>query len=785
MNKMFTRMALAVALIAGASTTAQAQTALAVDGSKGYDGVLVKGQDYILPGTDKSWYVMPDLFTHKEGDVWTFQGYQTPEYAYFFIADEGLKYIKTEYRPVDDSPEGTYADWAVNRALWVNGSNSIGFPSYANNPINWQGDRSLCVPQIDANIYRLTLTFGQELNSEAQVNFKFFKGTNWGGDVLPGKEEGNIWMEDNPWLHVGGQDGASGDNGNLYSNDGVAFGVGDKLIVTIDMNVTPGKLTVDYQEYIPSDFPTFNGENMAKKGNFYVAEATLTQGGTFTLGNEGVVGMDLSTAFVDECFATTNGNGTFTFNAISGPYTIMLMPSLNYVKIFPGTYDAPATFNDAKALWLIGSNTVGMPTYAANSSNWSAQLSGSIPVAQIAENIYKIKFTVGQQLGTGVNFKFFGQYGWGTEFHGSDLVFDNSDFIYINNPEGEWTYDADGNEVYTRGSDDGNIKGSLREGETLTLTIDLNGLVFGDPVNDVEAVPGKVTVQYSGAGLQKPTFNGEELTAVGNSYERNGILEQGKSYRVENGPDADIVNSASFYYNPDYFVKNADGSFTFKALTGNYHLGINMSGKYFHIYPLTADGAAATYENGGAMYANGGNQFGKPSYAINPNGWGESNNWNPTLSQSVSLAQVKDYIYTLTLTIGKQLGSGVGGGQSFKFYGEGQGWGGEVQDYIVKAGEGDQYFVRNEGASDTNNVFQVEPLTDGDTFVIVFDRTGETPVLSAQKALDETGAGVGVGIAAIQSVAPKADDAVYNLNGIRVSHLQKGIYVRSGKKMVK
>ena len=108
-----------------------------------------------------------------------------------------------------------------------------------------------------------------------------------------------------------------------------------------------------------------------------------------------------------------------------------------------------------------------------------------------------------------------------------------------------------------------------------------------------------------------------------------------------------------------------------------------------------------------------------------------------------------------------------------------------MQDYIVKAGEGDQYFVRNEGASDTNNVFQVEPLTDGDTFVIVFDRTGEMPILSAQKALDETGAGVGVGITAIQSVAPKSDDAIYNLNGVRVSHLQKGIYVRSGKKMVK
>ena len=51
MKKWFTRLGVAMAIFASA-TAVQAQTTLVIDGSKGYDGTLVKGQDYILPGTD-------------------------------------------------------------------------------------------------------------------------------------------------------------------------------------------------------------------------------------------------------------------------------------------------------------------------------------------------------------------------------------------------------------------------------------------------------------------------------------------------------------------------------------------------------------------------------------------------------------------------------------------------------------------------------------------------------------------------------------------------------------
>ena len=86
MKKWFTRLGVAMAIFASA-TAVQAQTTLVIDGSRGYDGTLVKGQDYILPGTDETWYAMPDIFTHKSGEVWTFQAYGQADYAYWFTAD--------------------------------------------------------------------------------------------------------------------------------------------------------------------------------------------------------------------------------------------------------------------------------------------------------------------------------------------------------------------------------------------------------------------------------------------------------------------------------------------------------------------------------------------------------------------------------------------------------------------------------------------------------------------------------------------------------------------------
>ena len=142
-------MGLALVLLASASTV-QAQTELVVDGSKGYDGTLVQGQDYVLPGTDGTWYAQPGFFTHKQDNVWTFRGFGAPEYAYFVTLDEKLKYVDVQLKMSED-PESVFANWDINHALYVNGAN-IGFPSWESNRINWGGGKDVPLPQIGYDI---------------------------------------------------------------------------------------------------------------------------------------------------------------------------------------------------------------------------------------------------------------------------------------------------------------------------------------------------------------------------------------------------------------------------------------------------------------------------------------------------------------------------------------------------------------------------------------------------------------------------------------------------------
>ena len=75
MKKWFTRLGIAISMFASAITV-QAQTTLVIDGTKGYDGTLVKGQDYILPGTDETIELAAGVFERR---------YRPPR-------DYGLKY---------------------------------------------------------------------------------------------------------------------------------------------------------------------------------------------------------------------------------------------------------------------------------------------------------------------------------------------------------------------------------------------------------------------------------------------------------------------------------------------------------------------------------------------------------------------------------------------------------------------------------------------------------------------------------------------------------------------
>ena len=58
----------------------------------------------------------------------------------------------------------------------------------------------------------------------------------------------------------------------------------------------------------------------------------------------------------------------------------------------------------------------------------------------------------------------------------------------------------------------------MGKGDKGVLTIDLNGFVPSQPENDIQGVPGKVTVEFHASAAPKPTFNGVEMTANGSNY---------------------------------------------------------------------------------------------------------------------------------------------------------------------------------------------------------------------------------------------------------------------------
>ena len=157
MKKIFTRVAMTAMMLVTAIAV-QAQDALTVDGTESYYNLLVDGTDYVLPGTDGSWYCQPGFFTHKEGDVWTFNANSEANFAYCITLDEGLKYVDVTLLNAQGGEgvgDASTATWDANKALWVNGSEGIGFPSFATNKINWTGGHDVAVPMIADGIYEI------------------------------------------------------------------------------------------------------------------------------------------------------------------------------------------------------------------------------------------------------------------------------------------------------------------------------------------------------------------------------------------------------------------------------------------------------------------------------------------------------------------------------------------------------------------------------------------------------------------------------------------------------
>lgn len=204
-----------------------------------------------------------------------------------------------------------------------------------------------------------------------------------------------------------------------------------------------------------------------------------------------------------------------------------------------------------------------------------------------------------------------------------------------------------------------------------------------------------------------------------------GELTNGCAYEVQG---SDEFAKDTWYYDPDFFTKNQDGTFTFTAMTGLYTVKADFTNKGFKVWRMAdTENTATLAEDGtGAVWIIGSDCFGKPGYAqISGQGW-----WTDT-DHALCMAPVKDKVYQVTFTIGKQL-KADGGSINFKFFGQ-AGWGTEFKgadnSYLIST-DSDIFAVgdgvtEHQGGHDNGNIYLREGvvLTEGDTYVLTVDLT--------------------------------------------------------------
>src|SRR5574344_321836 len=93
------------------------------------------------------------------------------------------------------------------------------------------------------------------------------------------------------------------------------------------------------------------------------------------------------------------------------------------------------------------------------------------------------------------------------------------------------------------------------------------------------------TLTYAYTPLFMPVFNGTAMTFVKDGvYTYYGTFTKGQKYTASG---ADDMNASDWYYSPDFFTKNSDGSYTFNAVTGLYKLTADFNLRQFQVYAMT------------------------------------------------------------------------------------------------------------------------------------------------------------------------------------------------------
>ena len=134
------------------------------------------------------------------------------------------------------------------------------------------------------------------------------------------------------------------------------------------------------------------------------AEISVAQGEVLALGN-----INVDDIWVDPDFFEANGN-MLTFKAVDGDYKFTYDAGAKWIKVVPMYNGEKATYENGKALWIIGDGG-GKPT-TDQLIGWNTG-DAPLPCAQISENTYQITLAMKAE---GGSVKVFGQADWGLEW---------------------------------------------------------------------------------------------------------------------------------------------------------------------------------------------------------------------------------------------------------------------------------------------------------------------------------------------------------------------------------
>ena len=493
----------------------------------------------------------------------------------------------------------------------------------------------------------------------------------------------------------------------VFGSDGAELALGGTANLDFQTEETGEvEVTFNTRDYTFGPYDEISTPTLVFSESDNVITRNMVQGALYVI--SGIVNDEW---FVDNDFFASNGDGTYTFLAVDGTYTLTAYNDYKFLQVFAGTKDAPATLqaDGTGAIWIIGSDCVNKPFLSsANNNGWWTGTDWDQPLAQVSPKVYQITLMVGQQLkATGVDFKFFGQPDWGTEFHAE------GDGDYALSCDSEIFGIGTGKDAGGNGHDKGNIYlkdgATLKEGDTYIFTIDLTeGCANGKLI---------ITTGPSSA-LQELTMADKSAVTVN--------VKQGTAFKF------DGIVADDWTVDGDFFEKNADGTYTFKCITGRYNIVAYADYKYLQAYPINADGKPAEMQEDGtgALWIIGSDCINKPSLAsTNNKGWWEGTEWNQCV------APIAPKKYRITLTVGEQLkASDI----NFKFFGQ-PGWGvefnGKDGDYHIDSDN--EWFRVNAADSDNGNIFLKDgaALNDGDTFVFTIDLTAgvKSGVLTVEK----------------------------------------------------